>query len=85
LVVAAKVSAFPDPSERLTAVLIFFGVAEDGAGTGAATFGGRDGAGGAMEGGGPAGAVAIGATADPRALGGEALGSGEIVPVFGGS
>jgi hypothetical protein len=65
--------------------LIFFGVAEDGADTGAATFGGRDGAGGAMEGGGLAGAVAIGATADPGALGGKALGSGEIVSVFGGS
>ena len=38
-----------------------------------------------MEGGGLAGAVAIGATADPRALGGEALRSGEIAPVFGGS
>ena len=38
-----------------------------------------------MEGGGPAGAVAIGATADPRVLVGEALGSGDIVPVFGGS
>jgi len=85
LVVAAEVSVFPDPSDRLTAVLIFFGVEEDGAGTGAATFGGTDGAGGEMEGGGLAGAVAIGATADPRALGGEALGSGEIVPDFGGS
>jgi hypothetical protein len=55
--------------------LIFFGVEEDGAGTGAATFGGRDVAGAAMEGTG--GAVAIAATADPRALGGEALGFGE--------
>jgi hypothetical protein len=30
------------------------------------------------------GAVAIAATVDPRALGGEALGSGEIGAVFGG-
>jgi hypothetical protein len=51
------------------AVLIFFGVEEDRAGTGAATFGGRDVAGGAMEGGGADGAVTIGATADPGALG----------------
>jgi FAD/FMN-containing dehydrogenase len=83
LIVAAEVSVFPDPSDRLTAVLIFFGVEEDGAGTGAATFGGRDVAGAAMEGMG--GAVAIAATADSRALGGEALGFGEIAPVFGGS
>ena len=43
-------------------VLVFFGVDEDGAGTGAATL---DVAGGAMEGGGADGAVTIGATADP--------------------
>ena len=58
-------------------VWIFFGVAEDGAGTGAGTGGGRDvavSARGALAGGGAAGAGAIGATApDPRALGGEAL------------
>ena len=66
-------------------VLVFFGVEEDGADTGAGTFGCRDVAAGAMEGGGAAGAVAIGATADPRTLGGEALGSGEIGAVFGGS
>ena len=66
-------------------VLIFFGVAEDAAVTGATTFGDRDGAGGAMEGGGPIAAVAIGATAGPRALGGEALALGEIGAVFGGS
>ena len=64
---------------------IFFGFEEDGAGTGAATFGGRDVAASAVEGGGAAGAVAIGATApDPGALGGEALGLGEIGAVFGG-
>jgi hypothetical protein len=67
LAVAAEVSALSDPSDRLTAVLIFFGVAEDGAGTGAATFCGRDVAGAAMEGMG--GVVAIAATADPEALG----------------
>ena len=33
LAVAAEVSLFPDPSDRLMAVLIFFGVKEDGAGT----------------------------------------------------
>jgi hypothetical protein len=49
------------------AVLIFFGVKEDGAGTGAATFG-RDVAGGAMEGGRADGAATIGMTADPGAL-----------------
>jgi hypothetical protein len=66
-------------------VWISFGVEEDGAGTGAATFGGRDVAVSAVEGGGAAGAVAIGATApDPGALGGEALGLGEIGAVFGG-
>jgi hypothetical protein len=64
---------------------VFFGVEEDGVGIGAATFGGRDVAGGAMEGGGAGGAVATGATADPGPLGGEALGSGEIRAVFGGS
>jgi hypothetical protein len=83
LAVAAEVSTFPDPSDRLTAVLIFFGVDEDGAGTGAATFGGTDVAGAAMEE--MYGAVAIAATADPRVLGGEVLGSGEIGTVFGGS
>jgi hypothetical protein len=62
-------------------VWIFFGVEEDGAGTGAGTGGGRD-----VAGGGAAGAGAIGATAqDPRAFGGEALGLGEIDAVFGGS
>jgi hypothetical protein len=85
LVVAAEVSVFPDPSDRLTAVLIFFGVEEDGAGTGAATFGDTDVAGGEAEDGGMGGLVAIAATADPRALGGEALWLREIVPVFGGS
>ena len=53
----------------------FFGVEEGGADTEAGTRGGdvAVSAGGAMEGGGAAGAVAIGATApDPRALGGEA-------------
>jgi hypothetical protein len=83
LAVAAEVSTFPDPSDRLTAVLISFGVEEDGAGTGAATFGGTDVAGAAMEEMG--GAVAIAATADPKALAGGALGLGKIVPVFGGS
>jgi hypothetical protein len=39
---AAEVSAFPDPSDGLTAFLIFFGVEEDGAGTGAARFDGKD-------------------------------------------
>jgi hypothetical protein len=56
--------------------LCFFRVDEDGAGSGAATFGGKDvaaSAGGALEGGGSAGAVTIEATAEPRALGGEAL------------
>jgi hypothetical protein len=76
---------FPDPLDRLMTVLIFFGVAEDAAVTGATTFGDRDGAGGAMEGGGPIAAVAIGATAGPRALGGEALALGEIGAVFGDS
>jgi len=67
-------------------VLIFFGVEEDGAGTGAATFGGIDVAASAVEGGGAAGAVAIGTTApDPGSLGGEALGLGEIGAVFSGS
>jgi hypothetical protein len=70
-------------------VWIFFGVEEDDAGTGAATFGGIDvavSAGGALAGGGAAGAVAIGATApDPGALGGEVLGLREIGAVFGGS
>jgi hypothetical protein len=65
-------------------VWIFFGVEEDDAVTG----GGRDvavSARGALAGGGAAGAGAIGATApDPRALGGEALGLGEIGAVFGG-
>jgi hypothetical protein len=85
LVVAAEVSVWPDPSERLTD-LIFFGFEEDGAGTGAATFGGgRDVAGEATEGRGVGGVVAIAATADPRALGGEALALGEIGSVFGGS
>ena len=65
-------------------VVIFFGV-EEGAGTAAATFGGRDVAGGAMEGGGADGVVAIEATADPEAPGAEALGLGEIRAVFGGS
>jgi hypothetical protein len=60
--------------------LIFFGVDEDGAGTEAATSGG-----GATEGREAGGVVAIGATAHPRALGGEALGLGEIAAVFGGS
>jgi hypothetical protein len=60
--VAAEVSFFPDPSDRLMTVLVFFGVEEDGTSTGAATFGGRDGAGGALE---ANGVVAIGATADP--------------------
>jgi hypothetical protein len=46
-------------------VLVFFGVEEDGTDTGAATFGGRDGARGPMEGGGADGVVAIGAIADP--------------------
>jgi len=82
LAVAAEVSTFPDPSDRLTAVLIFFGVEEDGAGTGAATFGGIEVAGAAMEE--MDGAVAIAATA-PKALAGGALGLGEIVAVFGGS
>jgi hypothetical protein len=50
-------------------VLIFFGVEEDGAGTGAATFGGGDVAGGATKGGGADGAVTVGATAGPKALG----------------
>jgi hypothetical protein len=62
----------------------FFGVEEGGADTKAGTRGGdvAVSAGGAMEGGGAAGAVAIGATApDPRALGGEAL----ISAVCGGS
>jgi hypothetical protein len=69
-------------------VWIFFGVEEDGAGTGAGTGGGRDvavSARGALTGRGAAGACAIGATAqDPRALGGEALGLEEIGAVFGG-
>jgi hypothetical protein len=65
--------------------LIFFGVSEDGAGTGAATFGGTDTAGGETEDGGIGGVVAVAAAADPRALGGEALWLGEIVPVFRGS
>jgi hypothetical protein len=61
---------------------IFFGVEEDGAGTGAATFGGIDVAASAVEG---AGAGAIGATAqDARASGGEALGLGKIGAVFDG-
>ena len=50
------------------AVWIFFGVEEDGAGTGAGTFGGRDvavSARGALDGG-AAGAGAIGATAQIR-------------------
>jgi hypothetical protein len=85
LAVAAEVSVCPDPSDRLMAVLIFFGVEEDGAGTGDATFGGTDVAEGETEDGGVGGVVASAATADPKALGGEALGSGEIVPVFGGS
>ena len=64
---------------------IFFGVEEDGAGTGAATFGGIDVAASAVEGGGAAGAGAIGTTAqDARALGGEALGLGKIGAVFDG-
>jgi hypothetical protein len=84
LVVAAEVSVFPDPSDRLTAVLIFFGVEEDGAGTGAATFGGGDVAGGEKEDEGVGVVVAVAASADPRALGGEALASGEVA-VFGGS
>jgi len=49
---------------------IFFGVEEDGAGTGVATFGGIDVAASAVEGAGAAGAGAIGATAQdarPRA------------------
>jgi hypothetical protein len=66
-------------------VWTFFGVEEDGAGTG----GGRDvavSARGALAGGGAASAGAIVATApDPRALGGEALWLGEIGAVFGGS
>jgi hypothetical protein len=67
----------------MMAGLIFFGVDEVGAGTGAATFGGGRGvAGEATEGGGAGGAVAVAATADPKLLGGEALPSGEI---FGGS
>jgi hypothetical protein len=78
LAVAAEVSFFPDPSDRLVTVLIFFGVEEDGLGAGATTFGGRDVAGGAKAG----GVVAIGATV---ALGGEGLGSGEAGAVFGGS
>jgi hypothetical protein len=66
-------------------VLILFGVEEDGAGTGAAIFGGGDVTGGAMEGGGADGAVTIGMTADPEALGWDALGLGEIGAVSGGS
>jgi len=61
---------------------IFFGFEEGGAGTGAV--GARDvavSAGGALAGGGTASAGAP----DPRALGGEALGLGEIGAVFGGS
>jgi hypothetical protein len=85
LVAAAEVSAFPNPSDPRMAVLVFFGVEEDGAGAGAATFGGRDGAGGETEDGGVGGAVASAATADPKSLTGEALGLGEIIPVFGGS
>jgi hypothetical protein len=85
LVAAAEVSAFPNPSDPRMAVLVFFGVEEDGAGAGAATFGGRDGAGGETEDGGVGGAVASAATADPKSLAGEALGLGEIIPVFGGS
>ena len=90
LVAAAEVSAFPNPSDPRMAVLVFFGVVffgveEDGAGAGAATFGGRDGAGGETEDGGVGGAVASAATADPKSLAGEALGLGETIPVFGGS
>ena len=65
-------------------VWTFFGVEEDGAGSGE----GRDvavSARGALAGGWAAGAGAIGATApDPRALDGEALGLREIGAVFGG-
>ena len=62
-------------------VWTFFGVEEDGAGTG----GGRDVAVSARGALAAAGAGAIGATApDPGALGGEALGLGEIGAVFGG-
>jgi len=62
-------------------VWTFFGVEEDGADTG----GGRDVAVSARGALAAAGAGAIGATApDPRALGGEALGLGEIGAVFGG-
>ena len=85
LVAAAEVSAFPNTSDPRMAVLVFFGVEEDGAGAGAATFGGRDGAGGETEDGGVGGAVASAATADPKSLAGEALGLGEIIPLFGGS
>jgi hypothetical protein len=64
---------------------IFFGVEEDGAGTGVATFGGIVVAASAVEGAGAAGAGAIGATAqDARASGGEALGLGKIGAVFDG-
>jgi hypothetical protein len=66
-------------------ILIFFGIEEDGVGAGATTFGGRDVAGGAMECGEAGGLVAIGGAADPAALGGEGLGSGEVGVVFSGS
>jgi hypothetical protein len=66
---------------------ILFGVEEGGAGTGAGAFGGIDvavSAGGALAGGGAASAGAIRATAsDPRALGGEVFGLGEISAVGG--
>ena len=82
---AAEVSVCPDPSERMMTVWIFFGSEEGGARTGAG--GGTDAvAGGATAGGGAAGAGAMGTAPDPRALGGEALGLGEIGAVFfGGS
>ena len=78
---AAEVSVCPDPSERMMTVWIFFGSEEGGTGAG----GGTDAvAGGATAGGAAAGAGAI--APDPRALGGEALGLGEIGAVFfGGS
>jgi hypothetical protein len=42
LTVAAEVSVCAGPPDRLMAVLFFFTVEEDGAGTGTATFGGKD-------------------------------------------